>query len=228
MCVCVGKVVDWRSSHEFGLGAVGCPREVPWAQRKLDFGWKRSVQPDTIPPPLLMSATPSEGQTRDQWRWWGGWVWCGVCTASEGCRWSVSTDANLGGPSVHIHDPSSLEEGGGAPRAGEVPPRSSRLPPGPGAAHEQRHLCNSRRRWELASCPTTGLSPDMGTGVPGFAPGQVRVRVQAQWRPSWGRGPEEEATGSADSPGRALAWELECRWWWARAAQKGCGQERAS
>ena len=47
--MCVGKVVDWRSSHEFGLGAVGCPREITLGPGKLDFGWKRSCDSDTIP-----------------------------------------------------------------------------------------------------------------------------------------------------------------------------------
>lgn len=101
---------------------------------------------------------------------------------------------------------SSLEEGGGAPRAGEVPTQCFCVLPAWTRSSTQAET--SATQEEVGACPPLphhGAQPDMGNWSPQAAPGQVRVRVQAQWRPSWGRGPEEEATGSADSPGLARA-----------------------
>ena len=43
----------------------GVHRRLPWAPGSLAVAG-RSLVTQTQPPPLLMSATPSEGQTRDQ------------------------------------------------------------------------------------------------------------------------------------------------------------------
>ena len=133
-------------------------------------------------------------------------------------------------PTTH----SSLEEGGGSTtcRRGPTPGASASSLPGPGTAHRQRPP-QPKRRWELALLPHHGAQPRWSWKLESqAAPDQVRVPVRARWRPSWGRGPEEEATGSADSPGSAGLGQMH-RWWWtccsedvARRASTGHQQAR--